>query len=135
MATISNLKRIIKEDFPQEYAELIDKISFVINPAFEQIASAFNKNINIDNLSREIIQFTIENTSGSPKIPVQFKVGLTGRIIGLNCIRAENLSSIGTYPTQAPFVSWTINGSLITVKKVTGIQDEMKYRLTMEVIS
>lgn len=135
MAKIDNLKRIIKEDFPEEYQELIDKLAFSLNPFLEQLSNAFNKNINNDNLSRETVSITVENSSGNLKSPVQFKFNLKSRILGLNIIKAENLTNSNTYPTNAPFISWTINENIITVKKVTGIQDNNKYRLTLEIIS
>jgi hypothetical protein len=135
MARINNLKRIIKEDFPEEYQELIDKLAYSLNPFLEQISNAFNKNVTIENLSREFITITVENVSGNLKIPVQFKTNLTGRIQGLHVIRAENLTNPAIYPTQTPWVSWTINANILTAQKVTGIPDNNKFKLTLEVIS
>ncbi len=133
---INNLKRLIKEDFPEEYQELVDKLGFALNPMLEQVSNAFNKNINFDNLSREVLTVTLENaTGGSLKAVTQIKTSLSGRIIGLNIIRAENLTNSVVYPTNAPFVSWSINGNIMTIQKVTGIQDNNKYRLTLEIIT
>lgn len=135
MALLNNLKRIVTEDFEEKDQDLVAKIGYIINPAIEQISSAFNKNITFDNLSRETIQITVENSSGNLKIPIQFKTNLNGRIQGLQCIRADNLINTNVYPTSAPFISWSINANIITIKKITGIQDDNKYRLTVEVIS
>ncbi len=135
MASVKNLKRIIKEDFPEEYQELIDKLAFAINPFLEQVSDAFNKKINNDNLTREVVSITVENVSGNLRTPVQFKTTLKDKLLGFNIIRAENLTNSSIYPTNAPFISWTINENIISVKKVTGIQDNNKYRLTLEVIS
>lgn len=135
MAKISNLKRIIKEDFPEEYQELIDKLAYSLNPFLEQISNAFNKNINIENLSREFITVTVENVGGNLKIPVQFKTSLSGRIQGFNIIKAENITNPAIYPTQAPWITWTINSNILTIQKVTGIPDNNKFRLTLELIS
>jgi hypothetical protein len=135
MARLSNLKRIIKEDFPDEYQELIDKLAYSLNPFLEQISEAFNKNINNDNLAREFVTITVENSTGNLKIPVQVKTSLRSRVVGLNVIRVENLTNSSIYPTNNPFVAWTINNNILTVQKVTGIQDNNKYRLTLEIIS
>lgn len=135
MAKITNQKRIVKEDFDAEYHDLIDKLSYAINPVIEQLASAFNKNITIENLSREIITVTVENKAGGDlKIPVQIKTGLA-KVQGIKVIRADNLTNITTYPVNAPFISWTLSTNIITVKKITGIQDDNKYNLTLEIIN
>lgn len=135
MAKINNIKRIIKEDFPEDQQELIDKLSYSLNPFMEQVSNAFNKGINNDNLSREFIQVTVENTAGELKIPTQFKTNLKGRIQGFHILNVENLTNTTTYPTAAPWISWTISGNIITIKKVTGIQDDNKYRFTLEIVT
>lgn len=134
MAKLDSPKRIIKEDFEEDYQEMIDKLAFIQNTFNEQVYQAFNKSINNDNLSREFVTITVENGGGNLKMPTQFKIGLS-KIIGMNTIRAENLTNLAVYPTSIPFLTWTLNGNIITVKNVSGIQDNNKYRLTLEVIS
>lgn len=135
MAKLNNLKRIIKEDFPEEYQELIDKLAYSLNPFLEQISDAFNKNITNENLSREVVTVTVENSGGNLKVPAQFKTSLKRRIIGLHVIKAENLTNPAVYPTNTPFISWTFNNNILNVLNVTGIQDNNKYRLTLEILS
>lgn len=136
MAKLGNLKRFLKEDFPEDDQEFVDKMGSILNPFLEQIAQAFNKNINFENLSRELITVDIENgTGGKLKTTTQFKFTLTNRILGLNIIKAENITNSSIYPTQAPWISWSINGNIITINQATGIQDNNKYRFTIELIS
>lgn len=102
----------------------------------DQLSDAFNKNINNDNLSRETIIVTVENsTGGTLKMSVQIKLSLKNRIIGLNVVRAENLTNSAVYPTNAPFLSWGVSTNIMTILNITGIQDNNKYRLTLEIIS
>lgn len=136
MARLTNLKRLLKEDFPEDDQEFVDKLAAALNPFLEQINQAFNKNINFDNLSRELITIDVENgTGGKLKTITQFKFSLTNRILGLNIIKVENLTNSSIYPTAAPWISWSPNGNIITVSQATGIQDNNKYRLTIELIS
>lgn len=133
---LSNIKRIVVEDFPQEYRELVDKIAYVINPMLDQLVTGLNKNINLENLSREITTFTvIVDADGTPTIPTQMKTNLQSRILGMNVINAQNTTSSNTYPDTAPFVSWTVNGNIITVKNITGLQAGERYSLSVEIIS
>lgn len=136
MAKLSNFKLLKKDDFDQDQHDFIDKVAYVINPFLEQISNAFNKNITIDNLSREISSIDVENaTGGTLKIPVDLKTRLTGRIVGIHVIKSDNLTNTAVYPTNTVGVSWTLNGTIINIKNVTGIQDNNKYRLTLELIS
>lgn len=132
---LSNLKRLVKEDFPQSDQDLIDRLAYIINPLLDQIEKAFNKNITTtDNLSREITTITINAVGGKPAPISQFKTGLS-KVIGVNVISAVNTTNTGTYPTTAPFISWSNNANIITINNITGIQDNNKYTLTLEVIS
>lgn len=136
MARLNNLKRFLKEDFPNENQEFIDKMGGVLNPFLEQISNAFNKDINFDNLSREVITVDVENgTGGKLKTATQFKFTLTSKILGFNVINAQNLTNSAAYPISAPWLSWTIQGNIITIVQATGIQDNNKYRFILELIS
>lgn len=136
MAKLDNLTRIAKEDFAEEYQELVGQLAGTINPFTEQVYNAFNKGINTDNLTRQIVTIDVENnTAGALKSQTQLKVTLKNTVLGLNVIKAENLTNPATYPTALPFPSWTINGNIMTFRQVTGIQANNKYRLTLELIS
>jgi hypothetical protein len=46
---------------------------------------------------------------------------LTTKLYGIICINALNQSGDSTYPTAMPFISWSQNGSTITIKNISGI--------------
>lgn len=148
MATISNVKRLIKEDFPKESQDLVDKLAYILNPFLDQVSAAFNKNINIDNLSREIVTATVVNvtgtgtytvngiaTGGDISPTVQIKTKLANKVFGINVIRADNLTNSSTYPINAIGLSWSYDAKIITLNKITGIKDGDKYSLVLELIS
>lgn len=132
---IDNVKRIIKEDFPEDQQDLVDRLAYSLNPFMDQVEKVVNGNLGIDNLTRQFISITLENdSSGDLKYPVQFKTNLT-RPMGMPVIRAENITNPAIYPTNQPFISFSTNGNLVTILNVSGIQQDNKYRLTLEVIS
>ena len=148
MAKISNVKRLIKEDFPKESQDLVDKLAYVLNPFLDQVSAAFNKNINIDNLSREIITTSVVNatgtgsytvnsiaTGGDVSPSVQIKTKLASKVIGINVIRVDNVTNPGTYPINAVGLSWSYESKIITLNKITGLTDGDKYNLVLELIS
>lgn len=71
---------------------------------------------------------------GTPNPQAQIKTALKN-IAGINVINAINTTNTGSYPITSPFVSWTLNNNIITLNNITGLQDNTKYTLTLEVIS
>lgn len=134
MANVTNLKRLIKEDFPEEFQELVDKLAFSYNPLMEQLTAAFNNGIDFNNLSQQYAVITLKvDASGIPSTAAEFKYSLKTRIKGVQCIRAENLSDT-TSLTGAPFVSFTTKNDLIQITQITGLVADKQYRLSLVVI-
>ena len=131
MSKITNLKRIVKEDFPAEDQELIEKLAFSINPLLEQLMLVFNKNIDFDNLNQQysVIKIKVDG-AGNPVIGTELKYQLKTRIKGVHCIRAENLTD-NTPLTTAPFVSFIASGDLIKITHVTGLVAGKDYNLSI----
>src|SRR5271170_5125949 len=111
---LSNIKRLVKEDFPQSEQDTVDRLAYILNPFLDQISSILNKNIAIDNLSREFKTITVTNTNGILSQPVNIKTALTGKIVGISVISATNNTSSGTAPTAAPWLTWSTNGNIIS---------------------
>ena len=138
MAKIEGYRRIQKESVPEEQRQLVDALGTSLNPLAEQVVSAFNGNITtVDNLNREYKSVDVEVISGgAPKNATEFQLLKLGtiQISGINVIKAENLTNNTTYPTGCPFVSYTQNGKVITIKNITGLPVSNKFRLTLEIL-
>lgn len=130
---LQGFKRIVKENFPEEYRELVDILGNSINSLAEDILNATNKNLSVDdNLRMEYKDIEVSmGTNGTPKMLTQFKTSLSGRIRGMSVIKVENSTSPGTAPNDAPFLTWTVNNQVFTITNITGLNDNTKYRLTV----
>lgn len=134
MAKVTNIKRLVKEDFEADDQELVDKLAFSLNPFLEQVSAAFNKGIDDDNLNQQSMFIETElNANGVPKVPLQIKVDLKVKVKGTRVILAQNLTD-GTFPTGTPFITFTINNNLLTVQHIAGIPADKKYRLSIILI-
>lgn len=131
MARPPDLKRLAKEDFPQDDQELVGKLAFPINAFFEQVRNALNKNLNFDNLNQEIITLTVTVVSGIPTMKTQFKSNIKGNVQGIIVVYASNLTTPGMYPTSCPFITSAQNGGLVTINHISGLQDNQEYRLKL----
>jgi hypothetical protein len=130
---IQGFKRIIIEDFDEKDRGLVSKLAFAINVFAEDITAALNKNLTIEdnlNIIKKDITVTVNN-QGVPITPVIISTGLRKACAGIQVIKAINQTSPTTYPTSCPFISFTDNGGLVTVSKITGLQADNKYSLRL----
>lgn len=137
MAKLSGFKRLNKEDVAEEDRSLIDAIGFSVNNFAQEVLNAFNKRLTIkDNLAQDIVYITLTvGANGVPKAETKFKNILNSQVIGIKVIRAENLTSAGSYINSAPFVTFSQNGNIITINHISGLIAENKYRLTINTIA
>lgn len=124
-------KKIVKEDFNKKDQSIIDKLGFIINPAFQQLASILSRNITWeDNIACVVKTITVTvDSTGKPTTTTSFLVDLKTTCQNLFVTRATNQTVSTHYPTAAPFVSWSQNGNTITINNVSGLQANEKYQL------
>lgn len=130
MAKLSIIKRILKEDYPKEYGDLVEKLGFVLNPFLNSVADAFNKSLSInDNLNAtdtEIV-FTAPVTAATP---VSVKTEHIGVTRGITVLRVDNLTNNNEILTQSPFCQFkNINLNQLQITNITGLTSGNKYRL------
>lgn len=130
MAKIVPFRRIIKEDYPQKYQDLVDKLAYSLNYFIDSVSNSYNKNITIDNLSFQYNEIDVEvDSTGKPKTKTSFKVSNLLPVKGFVCIFSENKTNLTNYPTSTPFINYTNNGGDILVNSVTGLQPNNRYLL------
>ena len=132
---LSNFKRINKEDFTEEERPLIERLGGSINNFAQELFNLFNKNITIqDNLLQELkVLEVIPNIADAtiPSIPLKFRNELKNAIKGINVINVENLTNSNVFPLSAVQVMFSEDNKIVTINKVTGLQVNNKYRLTL----
>lgn len=136
MSTPPEKTQIRIEDFKSEDQELAQKFATVINKFTDQTINLFTKNIDYDNLNRQLVTVQIQLDGGGVIINnPQVKYSLRdGRVRGAIVVGATNISSPGTYPTNTPFISFTFSNGLLTIVNVTGLQNSSTYSLVIELI-
>lgn len=128
-------RRLKVEDFPAEDQNLIGKIGFSYNNFGDQIVSIVNGNITIDHLQREVKQIKLQvDDNGTPTVECKISLQKVKNASGMLVVRAQNLSSPGTPPLAAPFLTWSQSSSIITVTNVIGLQSYQTYTLTLEIL-
>lgn len=136
MSKLDNATRIVKEDYPTKYHDLISSLAYTLNTFMEQTTDVINGNIDFDNLDQGIISFDIVvDGSGTPIGNAIFKSTVRSPS-GLQVVRAINKADSNSYVTTHPFISFTpqTNNVIIKVDNVTGLVASTVYTLTVIVI-
>jgi hypothetical protein len=131
---IQNFKRIIRENFKEEYGELVDGLGLSLNGFAESIITAMSGYLNDDNINQITTSVdVIVDATGKPRSATDIKATIKGKIIGTQVIKCENLTNSNGYLSTAPFITYTDNGGLLRVNHITGLISNNKYRLTVRV--
>lgn len=133
---VQSFKRITTESVSEENVEVVDVIGYSVNTFAEEVINALNKNLTVeDNLNMEFKEIeVIVNNNGAPTKDLQFTTNLRTRLKGMSVIKAENSTNSNSYLTGSPFVVFSQSGQLLTVKQVTGLIANNKYKITLLLI-
>lgn len=133
MGRISGFQRLVKENFPAKYRDIVDSF-YPLNNALEQMVNIINTNqITVtDNMNQQYKTIIVTvNASGTPIQPLTYQSMLTSKTIGITVIAANNLTNSSTFPTSCPFISFSDNSGTVTISNVVGLQANQSYNLTL----
>lgn len=132
---LSNVRRIIVEDFAEEDRDTVGKIANVFNSFADEVVELSRKKINYDNLARSLVTIDITvDAEGTPKGLSQINTGLssyTGKLI----ISIQSLSG-GANVVSAPYLDCTWQGNgIVRIVKFYGLPPNKKVRVSIEFIA
>lgn len=123
-------------DFSIEDRKLISDLGSILNPFFDSLILAINKNLTVnDNLPFEFITLkTKVNSNGIPIINSIISTNLKN-VKGFICINAVNNDNSSSYINSTPFLTTEVNSNNITIKHISGLASNTNYTLTLLAIS
>lgn len=134
MGKIQIPQKIRIEDFKSDEQELISKIAGTYNSFADDVYSTLDKRIDESNLNQQTIDITVKiNAAGLVINSPQIRTTVNGKIAGLVVLNAINQANPGVYPTSQPFINWTINGNILTILNISGLQANSEYKLTVRI--
>jgi hypothetical protein len=129
MAKLPPFKRLIMEDFPSKYQDLLDKLLYGINQFFESVSNSLNKNISFeDNIACQVKELVLTAPITQAK-PASFVNTLGRPCRGVLLINAENLSDANSPLTAAPFIQFTGAADQIVITNISGLTSGKQYRI------
>jgi type IV secretory pathway ATPase VirB11/archaellum biosynthesis ATPase len=131
---ISNVRRIIVEDYPEDSRETVGKLATVINSFMDEMVSMSRNKVDFDNLNRSLITVDVTvGTDGSPKGVNQINTKLS-TYSGNKIINVQSLQG-GDNTISAPYLDCTSQGNgLVKINKIHGLPANKKLRISIEFI-
>ena len=135
MGQLSNVRRIIVEDYPEETRETVGKLAAILNPFMEEIVELSRKRIDYENLSRSlvVIDLTVD-ANGIPKGVGQINSGLSS-YSGNKIIDVRSLSG-GANVVSSPYLDCSFMGNgVVRINRFHGLPAGKKVRISIEFIA
>ena len=131
---LPGFKRLLRQDFKEDDRELVDKLSVSLNIGIETLYTLANNRISLaDNIACVVKSFEIKvNANGIPVSgTTNINFGTTiNSAVGVTILRAQNSDNSSIYPTSAPFISFTQNGTSIDINHIAGLPANNTFLLT-----
>jgi len=131
---LGDFKRLEKQNFEPEFQELIEVLAYTVNNDVEVLYNVLKRKVSLkDNIFCMVKDIAIVVDSlGIPEILTQFRLEDPNmKILGCQVLKVINQDNTLTYPTSAPFISFTQNSGVITINHITGLHADTNYLVTI----
>jgi hypothetical protein len=135
MPKLSDIRRIVPEDFSEEDRESAEKIAGSYNEFADELYQVINGQLDFDNLARNKVVVDISfKADGTPVVPTSVKTSLTS-VSMLHIGNVQNMTNSSERLTVTPYLGWTFNGNgFVKIDYGISFQAGKKYRITLELI-
>jgi hypothetical protein len=135
MPKLSDIRRIIPEDFSQDDRELAEKIGGSYNDFADELYQVVNGQLDFDNMARRKVSIDVVfNADGTPRTVVNINSGLAN-VSMIHVGKVQNITTPSAKFTALPYIDWSHQGNgLIKINYGTGFTAGSKYRLILELV-
>ena len=132
---LSNVKRIVVEDFKQDDREVVAKLAYILNSFMDEVTDLSRKNVSYDNLNRSKVTVDVTvDAQGKPMGLSQINTNLktySGNVI----INTQSLKSGTANVVSAPYLDCTPQGNgIVKINAFYGLPANAKVKVTIEFI-
>ena len=135
MPKLSDIRRIVPEDYEEDFQESAGMIAGSYNEFADEIYQIVNGGLDFDNLARSLASIDITfDASGNPVGNSNISTNLS-YVSMIHLGKVQNLTNGSARLTQIPFIDWTYSGNgAVKITYGIGFSAGVKYRLTLEII-
>lgn len=126
---LSNFKRIISTDFAVEEQPMIEKLGRNLNDGIDELYFALNNKLTFeDNFLASVKELEVTvDALGTPTTRTSILLSNNLPVKGTHVVAATNKTDGSKYPTSAPFISFTQNGTSLFIDNITGLRANYRY--------
>lgn len=131
---LSNVRRIIVEDFPKESAETVAKLAEILNSFMDDVVQLSRKNVSYDNLNKSQVFYDVMvdadgvPQSGNNVIKINLG-GYSGKVIQ----DVQPLQNQSDRVNSAPYLECQYQGNgFVRVSRILGLPANKKFRVVIE---
>ena len=134
MTLLTNVQRIIIEDFQEEDRDTVAKLANILNYYMTQNTDILNGRLGHENMNRRLVK--IEVTVDGNGVPTQSTTFSTeSGVLGGVVLSARNLTNSVVPANFTPFITFTpIQAGLYKISNIKGLVANNKYQLVYEVV-
>jgi hypothetical protein len=132
---LSDIRRVIPEDFSKEDREVAEKIGGSYNDFADEVYQTLNGRLDFENMARAKVSLDITfDSNGNPvgSNSVSSKLSFVSMVhVG----KIQNITNSSARLASAPYIDWTYTGNgIIRINYGRGFATGNKYRLTLELV-
>lgn len=134
MALLTNVQRIVIEDFQEEDRATVSKLANILNYYMTQNTDIINGRLSFENMNRRLV--TIDVTVDANGTPIQdLNFSTEQGVQGGTVLSARNLTNSSVYVESAPFITFTpIGAGLYKINNIRGLVPNNRFRIIYEVV-
>lgn len=129
---LPNFKKIFKNDYEEDFQDLVEQLAEAVNYNFERLFNVLNNRASFgDNLYGQLKEFTVTvGTDGIPLETTSYQSTLNpARPVGALVLDLINETNPNSYPTSAPFITYSESSGTVTINHITGLIANNKYKI------
>ena len=135
MPKLSDIRRIIPEDFSEEDRPTAEKIAGSYNDFADEVYQTINGQLDFDNLARAKVSLDITfDSNGNPigSSNVSSNLSFVSMVLIGNI---QNLTNSSARFTTSPYLDWSyIGNGIVRINYGIGFKTGTKYRVTLELM-
>ncbi len=134
MPKLSDIRRIIPEDYSKEAQEVIEGVAGSYNEFADEIYQVVNGQLDFENLARSKVSLDISFDSTGKPIG---NASINSRLSFVSMIHVGKIQNLtnSSKITQVPYIDWSFLGNgTVKINYGVGFTAGIKYRLTLELI-
>jgi hypothetical protein len=128
---LRSYRRIITSDYEKEQQPLVEKLADPVNDSFGELYFTLNGRVDLaNNVYCTVRQVDIiVDANGIPVNRTSFGLNSTQPVIGCTVLQVINQTNSASYPTGAPFITFTQLDQSILINHITGLQPNQRYTI------